>query len=77
MLLYSLYLWLRRPRRGRLEADRRRACMVILTILTLIFLESEQNELAADTWMRTTGMAAANARSLTASLLRSSVKPEP
>lgn len=70
MVLYSLYIWLRRARRGPLEAQRRRACMVLLTILSLIFLQSGRHETAIDTWVQMTAVTAANARSLTARLLR-------
>lgn len=70
MVLYTLYLWLRRTRRDRLEAQRKRACMVMLTVLSLIFLESRFPQIALDTWVQTTGMAASNTRALTASLVQ-------
>ena len=40
MLVYELYRWLRRPRRGALERERQRGCMLLLTIVSLIYLES-------------------------------------
>ena len=70
MVLYTLYVWLRRTRRGPLEAQRKCACMVVLTILSLIFLQSGHHATALDTWMRGTEMAAANARTLAARLLQ-------
>lgn len=64
MVLYSLYIWLRRPRRGPLEAQRKRACMVVLTILSLILLHSGHHTMALDTWLQATEVAAGNTRSL-------------
>lgn len=40
MLLYTMYLWLRKPRRGRLESDRRRACLLLLIFISLLLLHS-------------------------------------
>lgn len=70
MVLYTLYVWLRTPRHGPLESERKRACTVVLTILSLILLHSERHLMAVDAWVQVTEVAASNARSLTARLLR-------
>lgn len=51
MLVYTFYSWLRKPRGGRLERERQRACMVLLTIVSLIFLQSGRIEVAVDRWV--------------------------
>jgi hypothetical protein len=38
MLLYVTYTWLRRVRTGRLERDRKQACMLLLTLLSLLYV---------------------------------------
>lgn len=38
MLLYVTYTWLRRVRNGPLERDRQRACMLLLTLFSLLYL---------------------------------------
>lgn len=68
MVVYCLFVWLRHKRQGRLEAQRKRACMLMLTVLSLIFLHSGRHALALDTWIEATGMAAGNARTLAARL---------
>jgi hypothetical protein len=70
MLLYTMYLWLRRSRRGRLETERRSACMVLLTILSLILLQSGQVGTAVDAWLQLTEANAAKDRSPAAPLVR-------
>ena len=77
MLLYTLYLWLRDTRHGRLERERKRACMVVLTILSLLFLQARWHSVAIDTWVEATGMAASNARTLAVQLARAGYAPEP
>lgn len=42
MLVYETYIWLRRMRRGRLERERQRACMLLLTLVSLLYLQSGQ-----------------------------------
>jgi len=50
VLVYTLYLWLRKPRGGRHERERQRACMVLLTIVSLIFLQSGSVAHAVNRW---------------------------
>jgi hypothetical protein len=38
VLLYVTYTWLRRVRNGRLERDRQQACMLLLTLFSLLYL---------------------------------------
>lgn len=70
MVVYTLYVWLRRPRHGTLEAQRKRACLVMLTVLSGIFLQSGHHAIAVDAWVQVTEAAAANTRSLAARLAR-------
>ncbi|MGE5522090.1 MAG: hypothetical protein ACM3SS_00135 [Rhodospirillaceae bacterium] len=70
MFVYTFYVWLRKTRHGLLETQRKRACMVALTILSLIFLQSGHQTVAIGTWLEATEMAASNVRTLAARLTR-------
>lgn len=77
MLLYAMYVWLRKSRRGPLEAQRKLACMVLLTIVSLIFLQSGRHVEAFDAWVQLTTAATQKGRSPPAPVLRSAHAPSP
>jgi hypothetical protein len=40
VLLYELIYWLRRPMSGKRESERQQACVLLLTLLSLMYVAS-------------------------------------
>ncbi len=77
MLLYATYDWLRKARRGRLETQRKRACVIVLAIVSLIVLASGRHPTAVDRSVHLTEAGGTQTRASVTPLFRPPYAPPP